>query len=181
MALPAVGSNVQFLVTPWTGHIVKWRLGPLARKALAVSHQQTAPPTLAQIAQAAWLPGRIGQGIDIILTLQFDVNEFPPLKAPPEPVQIDFPRPDLEPFNVRWTCDGFATRVDILHQLNTVVTAELAIKLTGPITPGSSGLAWYREEFEWAGLENTEPWYTEEFEWGGLTNVAGWYTEEFEP
>jgi hypothetical protein len=179
--LSSIGGNVEFLTSGFTAHIVHWRLGPFARRALATAHQQTAQPGISQIANATFRPGKLIGGTDLILVVQFDPNEIPPIKGPIEPIRITFPRPPTEPFSVRWQSDGFAQRLLVTKPLDVLVMAELTTRLTGTMAvTNTDAVSYYTEEFEWDGLENVTPYYTEEFEWGGLENVTTYYTEEFE-
>ena len=182
LAASGQGSRVEWEESGYVCQMTQWRLGPIARHALAASHMGTAQPGANQLNNAAWLPGKLDQGLDIIVTIHADPEELPPITRGPEYFRLVFPRQPRQPFAIRWRGRAFATRYELRGQLDDVVSGELTMRFTGSIVVeyDSSITNSYTEEFEWDGLGPLTDSYTEEFEWDGLGPLTDSYTEEFE-
>lgn len=119
MPAPIVATGTTVALTGFVARITSITPPNISRESLETSH-------LGSVDWKEFLPGKLSDGGEFGATIQFDPAVNPPLNAPDEAV-ITFPDGETMTF------DCFLTNYAPAADLETIMTATVTFKVTGPV------------------------------------------------
>lgn len=121
------GASVAFGSSSFTANITAINGEGIERPAIDTTHLGT---TTAR----TFIPGDLVDHGTLTLEIQFDPDDYPPIKLAAETITVTFPLAGSGTAAAKWEFSGFATGFDYGVPLEELMTGSLTIKVTGDIT-----------------------------------------------
>lgn len=121
------GATVTFGTSGFTANITEISWGSIERTSIQTTHLGT---TTAH----TFIPGDLMDSGEITLEIQFDPDNFPPIKQAAETITVTFPLSSGGTTAADWEATGFATSFEAGVPMEELMTGSLTIKVSGDIT-----------------------------------------------